>query len=90
MHRAEKASEDEIKLNHLLSLLEEYDELRSEKAKHYLNIDFAFGKDDTNDSDETTEQLCLRRFYLKNLLVIFQFIFTVLFCKLRHCRIRQQ
>ena len=56
MHRAEKASEDDIKPNHLSSLLEEYGELLSEKAKHYLNIDFALGKDETNDSDEIVEQ----------------------------------
>ena len=55
MHRAEKASEDEIKPNHLSSLLEEYGELLSEKAKHYLSIDFALGKEETDDSDEITE-----------------------------------
>ena len=51
LHRgAEKAvncDEDvDVKPNHLSSLLEEYGELLSEKARHYLTVDFALSSSD--------------------------------------------
>ena len=44
--------EKEVKPNHLSSLLEEYGDLLSDKAKHYLNIDFSL---DTESSEKNTK-----------------------------------
>ena len=67
IHRAEKVihtSDDnnsDVKPNHLSSLLEEYGELLSEKARHYLTVDFALGSSDdtsaTASDDEKNSKL---------------------------------
>ena len=62
IHRAEKLpSDDDVKPNHLSSLLEEYGELLSEKARHYLTVDFALGSSDdtsaTASDDEKNSKL---------------------------------
>lgn len=64
LHRAEKLRdekpEEEVKPNHLSTLLEEYGDMLSQKAKHYLAVDFALTTENTsadNDAQNGNEKL---------------------------------
>lgn len=54
--------EKEVKPNHLSSLLEEYGDLLSDKAKHYLNIDFSLDGEASEKNTKLDEIIKNREF----------------------------
>ena len=54
--------EKEVKPNHLSSLLEEYGDLLSDKAKHYLNIDFSLEGEASEKNTKLDEIIKNREF----------------------------
>lgn len=65
--------EKEVKPNHLSSLLEEYGDLLSDKAKHYLNIDFSLDAESSEKNTKLDEIIKNRKFQrLCHFLKLFQ------------------